>query len=189
MGTRVGISGLRTHEGGRERHLCADDKASETEMMGTIAIPRDRTPMARQRCASGSRTRRVRPRGKILVVDDDDAVRDIAAALLREMGYSALEASSGGTALDIIERERKIELMLVDFAMPGMNGAELARQVRSTRTTSPILFMSGFADRTALSGVSDAYLVGKPFIDDELAHKARSVLAGGEMGNVVRFKG
>jgi signal transduction histidine kinase/CheY-like chemotaxis protein len=151
-------------------------------------------PRAKTKSENISPSRKPMPAGKspgatILVVDDDDAVRDIAAALLREMGYSVLEASSGGSALDIIERERKIELILVDFAMPGMNGAELARQVRNIRSTLPILFMTGFADRTAMAGVSDAYLVGKPFMDDELANKVRSALAGGEMGNVIRFRG
>ncbi len=123
----------------------------------------------------------------ILVVDDDDAVRDIAAGLLREEGYSVFEARSGGSALEIIERETKIDLMLIDFAMPGMNGAELARQVRTTRTTLPILFMTGFADRTAMSGVSDTHLVRKPFVDDELAKKVRAALGSSEDKNVVHL--
>jgi hypothetical protein len=49
------------------------------------------------------------------------------------------------------------------------------------------LFMTGFADRTAMSGVSDAHLIGKPFVDDELADKIRNALAGGGMGNVVHL--
>jgi signal transduction histidine kinase len=149
-------------------------------------------PRAKSQSASIAPRRKSMPAGKshgatILVVDDDDAVRDVAAGLLREMGYSVFEAGSGGSALDIIEREAKIELMLIDFAMPGMNGEELARHVRTMRTTLPILFMTGFADRTAMSGVSDAHLIGKPFVDDELADKIRNALAGGGMGNVVHL--
>ena len=125
----------------------------------------------------------------ILLVDDDDAVRDITAAMLRDMGHSVVEAGSAGAALDMIEREMKVDLLLVDFAMPGMNGAELARQVQVKRPTTPILFVTGFADRAALAGVSDDRIIGKPFVDDELAHKVRDALAHRGARNVVRLRG
>ena len=80
-----------------------------------------------------------------------------------------VEAGSGGAALDLLEREPEIDLMMIDFAMPGMNGAEVARQAQAKRPTLPMLFVTGFADRTALAGVSEAQIIGKPFIDDELA--------------------
>ena len=115
----------------------------------------------------------------ILLVDDDNAVREVTAALLRELGYEVLEAGSGGAALDLLEREARLDLMLVDFAMPGMSGAEVARRVRAKRPALPILFITGFADRTALAGVSEAQIVGKPFAQDELAEKARLALLRG----------
>ena len=114
----------------------------------------------------------------ILVVDDDEAVREITSDVLRELGYSVLQAGSGGAALDMLDRLVKIDLMLIDFAMPGMNGAEVARFVRAKRPTLPILFVSGFADRAALAGVQDSHMIGKPFTDDELESKIQLALSG-----------
>src|SRR4029078_5892333 len=114
--------------------------------------------------------------------------REITSALLRDLGYEVIEAGSGGAALDMLDRERGVDLMLIDFAMPGMNGAEVARHVTSKRPGLPVLFVTGFSDRGALEGVSEAYIVGKPFIDDELATKVRNALAEGTRGNVVRLR-
>jgi DNA-binding response OmpR family regulator len=113
----------------------------------------------------------------VLLVDDDDAVREVAAATLRVHGYRVLEAGSGGAALDLVDRESGIDLMVVDFAMPGMSGAEVARRVYAKRPRLPILFVTGFADRTALAGIGGAQIIGKPFMDGELANKVRSMLA------------
>ncbi|HEY1637056.1 MAG TPA: response regulator [Rhizomicrobium sp.] len=112
----------------------------------------------------------------ILLVDDDRAVRDVTAAMLRELGYSVLEAGSGGAALDIVEREREIDLAVVDFAMPGMNGVEVAREARARRPNLPVLFITGFADRAAVAGVDADHILGKPFADQELAEKVQHAL-------------
>jgi FixJ family two-component response regulator len=71
--------------------------------------------------------------------------------------------------------------------MPGMSGAEVARQVTATRPGLPILFITGFADRSALAGVGEAQIVGKPFIDNDLIDKVRRALAGAG-SNVVRLR-
>jgi signal transduction histidine kinase len=126
--------------------------------------------------------------GTVLLVDDDAAVREITAATLQEMGYIALEAGSGGAALELIEKLQNIDLVLVDFAMPGMNGAELARQVHIKRPALPILFITGYADRAALAGVSEERIVGKPYTDDELETKVRDALSVPPASNVVRLR-
>jgi DNA-binding response OmpR family regulator len=62
--------------------------------------------------------------------------------------------------------------------------------VQVKRPAIPILFVTGFADRAALAGVGEDHIIGKPFVDDELAHKVRSALAErGGQGNVVRLRG
>jgi signal transduction histidine kinase len=124
----------------------------------------------------------------VLLIDDDNAVREVTRAILHDLGYRVLEAGSGGAALDLIEREPRIDLMIADFAMPGMNGAELARLAQAKRPSLPVLFVTGFADRTALAGVSEARIVSKPFVDDELAHKVRLALAEGASSKVVRLR-
>jgi CheY-like chemotaxis protein len=125
---------------------------------------------------------------RILLVDDDNAVRDVTAETLRDFGYRVIEAGSGGAALDTLAREAEIDLILIDFAMPGMNGAELSRQIQSRRPGLPILFVTGFADRTALAGISESHIVGKPFVNDELAEKVRAILSQDARNNVVTLR-
>jgi signal transduction histidine kinase len=115
---------------------------------------------------------------QLLLVDDDSAVRSVTAEALREFGYEVLEAGSGGAALDLLERAT-VDLMIVDLAMPGMSGAELAGRVRTRRPDMPILFVTGFADRGMLADVSEAQIIGKPFAPSELADKARAALTRG----------
>jgi signal transduction histidine kinase/CheY-like chemotaxis protein len=126
--------------------------------------------------------------GIILLVDDDTAVREITASILRDQGHTVLEACSGAGALDLLQREPGVELMLIDFAMPSMSGVELARRVQAKQPTLPVLFITGFADRAALSGVPEGCVIGKPFVDAELTDKVRFALAGGVEGKVVRLR-
>jgi CheY-like chemotaxis protein len=113
---------------------------------------------------------------KILLVDDDHGVREITSSMLQEMGHDVLEAGSGGHALELLDRQPRIDLMLIDFAMPGMNGAELARHARAKRPSLPMIFLTGYADTTALRGIDQEHVLRKPFRDSDLIAKIRSVL-------------
>jgi CheY-like chemotaxis protein len=141
-------------------------------------LPRSATLAQRPGTAlAGHNTPALAGGGKVLLVDDDSAVREVTGAMLRDLGYIVLEAGSGGGAFDLLDRERLIDLIVVDFAMPGINGAEVARQARMSRPGIPILFITGFADRAAIAGVDGAQIIGKPFSRDELADKVAQVLA------------
>ena len=112
---------------------------------------------------------------RILVVDDDPPVREITAATLRAMGADVVEAGSGGAALEML-KSGHFDLMVVDFAMPGMNGAELAAACAKQWPHLPILFVTGYADLTALSSVSEERIVQKPFRGGELQQKVGRLL-------------
>jgi signal transduction histidine kinase len=112
----------------------------------------------------------------ILLVDDDNAVREITASMLREFGYVVLEVGSGGAALDFLSEESNIHLVLLDFAMPGMNGMEVARQVHSKFPTIPVLFITGYVDQAVLTDIGEARIIKKPFVGDELATKVHAAL-------------
>ncbi len=114
---------------------------------------------------------------RILLVDDDAGVREIAAKHLRASGHVAIEAGDGPTALDLLEREPAFDAMLLDFAMPGMNGAEVARAVRRTRPEMPIVFVTGYADLTAIAAVARHGIVQKPFGADALVGALRGALS------------
>jgi CheY-like chemotaxis protein len=111
-----------------------------------------------------------------LLVDDDSAVRDVTAARLRRLGFEVLEAGSGGAALDLLDRAPRVDLLVADFAMPGMNGVEVAQQACSRRPDLPVLFVTGYADQSALGDVDDERVVQKPFRDDELERKVRAMV-------------
>jgi CheY-like chemotaxis protein len=113
----------------------------------------------------------------VLLVDDDSAVREVTAGILHDLGYGVIEAGSGGAALDLLDRETEIDLLLVDFAMPGMNGAEVAREVHARRPGLPILFVTGYADTDALAAAGDDGILRKPFVEKDLAAKLRSALS------------
>jgi signal transduction histidine kinase len=131
----------------------------------------------------------VRLDAKILLVDDDNAVREVTASMLRELGYDVMEAGSGGAALDLLDREAKsVDLIIIDLAMPGMSGADVARLAQAKRPGLPTLFVTGFVDRAALAGVSDTQIIGKPFVNAELANKVRGALAGRHARNVIPLR-
>jgi len=115
---------------------------------------------------------------RILIVDDDAAVRQVAAEILRDRSYEVVEAGSGGAAFDVLQSQTEIDLVLLDFAMPGMSGAEVARRVRTRYPHLPILFVTGYADRAVLSGISETQTIGKPFRGDDLCAKIASALDG-----------
>jgi CheY-like chemotaxis protein len=122
------------------------------------------------------RPSRRRVEHKVLVVDDDDAVREVTAAFLSELGYRVIEAGSGGAALELLDNQDGIELLLLDFAMPGMNGAEVARAARARRPKLPILFVTGYADAEALPQLGREEILRKPFGQQELAAKVGAAL-------------
>ena len=129
-------------------------------------------PVAMVGVASGNRRS-----ATILLVDDDSAVREVTASMLEGLGYVVLTVGSGGGALDLLERHTKVDLVLLDFAMPVMNGVELARQVQQKRPAVPILFVTGYVDKAALGEFSDDKIIRKPFIGNELAEKINAALS------------
>jgi PAS domain S-box-containing protein len=115
---------------------------------------------------------------RVLVVDDDPPVREITATMLRAMGAEVIEAGSGGAALEWLDQAgARCDLMVVDFAMPGMNGAELAAVVRTRWPRIPVLFATGYADLSAIASVSEDRIVQKPFRGGELQRKVVRLLA------------
>lgn len=115
----------------------------------------------------------------ILLVDDDSAVREVTASILRDVGHVVIEVGSGGGALDLLDRNTQIDLVILDFAMPGMNGMEVARQMRTKVPSRPVIFITGYADTSALRDIGETQIVSKPFIGNELADKVQSALANG----------
>ncbi len=105
--------------------------------------------------------------GTALVVDDEEAVRDVCAALLERMGYTARTATDGDSALASLRADGTVDLLLTDVVMPGLGGVELGRRVGVLHPTIRVVYMSGFADD--LTGAGDDFLfLQKPFSPADL---------------------
>jgi two-component system cell cycle sensor histidine kinase/response regulator CckA len=123
------------------------------------------------------------PRGieNILLVEDDPALREMAATLLGRLGYSVLAAANGIEALGLIHQpgRRHIDLLFTDVVMPHMSGKELADRIRSLYPHTKILFTSAYTENAIVhQGVLDegVALLQKPFTPSALAQKIRGIL-------------
>ncbi|WP_288585999.1 response regulator [uncultured Methylobacterium sp.] len=148
-----------------------------------VYLPRAATEAAlhelRPAAADVSLARDASDKRVVLVVDDDSAVRDITTTRLAEAGYAVREAGSGLAAIQALEADAAVDLAVLDFAMPGMNGVEVATVIRSRWPAIQILFVTGYADHTALSQVDvggDDRVVQKPFRGEDLERKVASIL-------------
>ncbi len=104
---------------------------------------------------------------RVLVVDDEDLVRASTADMLRELGYDVLEASSGEKALEMLDEEKQIDVLVTDHLMPGLTGIDLAGRARKKRPGIRVLLISGYAEGKGIS--ADFPHLTKPFKHDELA--------------------
>jgi CheY-like chemotaxis protein len=112
----------------------------------------------------------------VLIVDDDPDVRQIMFGVLSDVGYHVQEAASGEAALRILTQYRP-DLLVVDFGMPGVNGAEVAAAARQQNEDLRILFVSGYSDTSAIEkAVGKAPLLHKPFRPAEFAAAVRSTI-------------
>lgn len=123
------------------------------------------------------------PRGRgerILIVEDDSALLKLCVAVLGELGYGVLHASDGASALDIVDKGQKIDLLLSDVVLTGgMSGPQVARRLQVKLPDLPVLFMSGYtADAIASQGRADhgIELLQKPFRKIDLARAVRKAL-------------
>src|SRR5206468_9126402 len=113
----------------------------------------------------------------ILVVDDDPDVRGFIVEALEEQGYQVREAADGREGIAEVDRETP-DLIVLDFIMPGLSGADVARHARKRRPDQPILFVSGYSETDAVKRTApDALLLAKPFRSDALQKAVRGALA------------
>jgi CheY-like chemotaxis protein len=111
--------------------------------------------------------------GRILLVEDDQLVRDFTAEILRDLGYEVLEAGDADAGWEILATADRIDLLCTDIMMPGsMNGFQLAEKARGKRPDLKLVYMSGYPDKafeTAKPANGTVPFIAKPFTGGELA--------------------
>jgi signal transduction histidine kinase len=115
----------------------------------------------------------------VLIVEDDPAVRVLVSAVLKELGYAFVEAGDADAAVPIIESEQRIDLMISDVGLPGMNGRQLAEIGRQIRPDLKVLFITGYAEHAAVRGGfldPGMQLITKPFTFELLTAKVREMI-------------
>ncbi|MGQ0660027.1 PAS domain S-box protein [Sphingosinicella sp.] len=175
QGTGLGLAqvyGIARQAGGTLR--IESDEATGTTVH--VILPQAGQAAAdEERAAPGGPTPRM-PAARILIVDDDPDVRAFLAGAVTDLGHAVREAVDGPAALAALD-DGAPDLMLVDFAMPGMNGAEVARAARRKFPALPIIFVTGFAQSDQLdAGFADVPLLKKPFGIAALANAIRAAL-------------
>jgi CheY-like chemotaxis protein len=150
-----------------------------------LYLPRSRNTPSKARHLIDLNEARVRPKkgshGQILLVEDDDEVAALVSEMLGQLGYQVMRAASAAAALGALADGRAIDLIFSDIMMPGgMNGVELAREIKRRRSDLPILLTSGYAEAAIHDAEGEGVeILPKPYHIDELAaalNAARSKL-------------
>ncbi|WP_184034673.1 PAS domain-containing hybrid sensor histidine kinase/response regulator [Sphingomonas endophytica] len=115
----------------------------------------------------------------VMVLDDDDRVRQVAVEALREAGCRVVEAADGESALEALLHEPAIRLVVTDIAMPGMTGIQFARRMQDLHRDVELLFVTGHADPSDMEGVREDRLIRKPYPRRMLLERVRAILAEG----------
>jgi CheY-like chemotaxis protein len=115
----------------------------------------------------------------VLVVEDEPVVRSLIVDVLKDLGYTALEAEDGPSGLKVLQTNQRVDLLVTDVGLPGMNGRQVADHARERRPGLRVLFMTGYAENAAVAqGFLDPgmEMITKPFAIEDLAGRIRRMI-------------
>jgi signal transduction histidine kinase len=176
-GTGLGLSqvyGIAQQSGGAARIDSVEGRGATVEIWLPAAEAVDENE-----AAAHAAPRHKSGRERVLVVEDDDGVRRFMVDCLQSLGYAVTEASHGQEGLDRLRADPP-ELLIVDFAMPGLNGAEVVSEARTLAPDLPIILATGYADMDAVGRVIDlSHVLRKPFQIADVERAVQAALAEG----------
>jgi CheY-like chemotaxis protein len=115
----------------------------------------------------------------VVVVEDETGVRDLVTDVLQELGYRVVEAVDGPSGLKLLQSDMRVDLLVTDVGLPGLNGRQLADQARQHRPGLKVLFMTGYAENAAVANgflEPGMQMITKPFAIDALATRVRDMI-------------
>ncbi len=189
-GTGLGLSmvhGLAAQSGGAMRIASRPGTGTTVELLLPIADEaaalRTPTVPTESDLIASPATRPCR----VLLVDDDPLISAGTAAMLEDLGHTAIEAPSAARALELLRSGLTVDLVVTDHAMPGMTGMELATEIRGTWPALPILLATGYADLPE-GEVNELPRLAKPYRQEELAAHLRRLLERAPAPNVISIE-
>jgi CheY-like chemotaxis protein len=188
LGTGLGLSmvhGFVRQSGGQVRIYSEESKGT----MVRLYLPRHHTNMMFQpETISPVAIHRAVQGQTVLVVDDESTIRMLITDVLQDLDYAALEAEDGVAALQILQSDARIDLLVTDVGLPGgLNGRQVADAAVALRPGLKVLFITGFAENAVLShGHLDAgmHVLTKPFALDVLARRIKSLISETNSGSL-----
>jgi PAS domain S-box-containing protein len=180
QGTGLGLSMIYGFARQSNGHVLIDSKqGAGTQVI--LYLPRYHGDAAAERIASAVADEHVATGETVLVVEDEPVVRGVIIEMLQDQGYRVLEAVDGPSGLRILRLIQRVDLLVTDVGLPGMNGRQLADQARESRPDLKVLFITGYAENAA---IADGFLqpgmemITKPFDLDNLSQRIRDMVSG-----------
>ena len=179
QGTGLGLSMIYGFARQSNGHVTIDSKLGQGTSV-KLYLPRHRGEIAAQHAQALKAAEHATTGETVLVVEDEPVVRGVILEMLAEQGYRTHEAVDGPSGLRILRSEERIDLLVTDVGLPGMNGRQLADQAREGRPGLKILFITGYAESVAMS---DGFLqpgmemITKPFDLGNLSRCVRAMVS------------
>jgi PAS domain S-box-containing protein len=180
QGTGLGLSMIYGFARQSNGHATIESRIGQGTSV-KLYLPRHHGDSAAPHAAAVKAAQHAVPGETVLVVEDEPVVRGVMLEMLAEQGYRTLEAVDGPSGLKILRTSERVDLLVTDVGLPGMNGRQLADQAREVRPGLKILFVTGYAESVA---ISDGFLqpgmemITKPFDLDHLSRRIRAMVSG-----------
>jgi PAS domain S-box-containing protein len=180
QGTGLGLSMIYGFARQSNGHATIDSKIGQGTSV-KLYLPRHHGDIAASHASAVRAADHAGTGETVLVVEDEPVVRGVILEMLGEQGYRTLEAVDGPSGLRILRTGERVDLLITDVGLPGMNGRQLADQARETRPKLKILFITGYAESVA---IADGFLqpgmemITKPFDLDHLSRRIRAMVSG-----------
>ncbi|MEA2912971.1 MAG: hypothetical protein QOJ15_5052 [Bradyrhizobium sp.] len=180
QGTGLGLSMIYGFARQSNGHVTIDSRLGRGTSI-KLYLPRHHGDIAASHASAARAAEHAATGETVLVVEDEPVVRGVILEMLHEEGYRTLEAVDGPSGLRILRTNGRVDLLITDVGLPGMNGRQLADQARETRSGLKILFVTGYAESVA---ISDAFLqpgmemITKPFDLDHMSRRVRAMVSG-----------
>jgi CheY-like chemotaxis protein len=180
QGTGLGLSMIYGFARQSNGHATIDSKIGRGTSV-KLYLPRHHGDVAALHASVAKAAEHAATGETVLVVEDEPVVRGVILEMLGEQGFRTLEAVDGPSGLRILRTSARVDLLITDVGLPGMNGRQLADQARETRPDLKILFITGYAESVA---ISEGFLqpgmemITKPFDLDNLSRRIRAMISG-----------